>query len=81
MDRYLTQETWGVDEAKHEYEHCALSHDLKQQKMKKVGLNAGSLRPLPPHTPLDKKKNRKGYGGRASQSISEPLMLRTEFRI
>lgn len=58
MDRYLTQETWGVDEAKYEYEHCALSHDLKQQKMKKVGLNAGSLRPLPTHTPLDKKKNK-----------------------
>lgn len=64
MDRYLTQETWGVDEAKHEYEHCALSHDLKQQKMKKVGLNAGSLRPLPPHTPLDKKKKQKGLWGK-----------------
>lgn len=64
-----------MDEAKYEYEHCALSHDLKQQKMKKVGLNAGSLR-----APL-RQKNRKGYGGRASQSISKPLMLRTEFRI
>lgn len=44
MDRYLTQETWGVGEAECEYEQRALSHDLKQQKSKKVGLNAESLR-------------------------------------
>lgn len=65
MDRYLTQETWGVDEAKYEYEHCALSHDLKQQKMKKVGLSAGSLRPLPPPHPLgQKKKKQEGLWGK-----------------
>lgn len=63
-----------MGKAKCEYEHCALSHDLKQQKRRKLGSMLAVLDPG-----LD--KNRKGYGGGASQSISGPLMLRTESRI